>query len=171
MAEDKKKEIAVIEITEEYMKDRLYEFRGKKVMLDSDLAEIYGYETKNFKRQVKNNIAKFEGDDFMFELNDEEVENLSRCKNFTLNMGRGLNIKYKPYVFTEQGVYMLMTVLRGELAIKQSRALVKTFKKMKDYILENRDLIGQREILQLSIALMHRRTSLGNMQNFRRWRL
>ena len=72
MAEDKKKEIAVIEITEEYMKDRLYEFRGKKVMLDSDLAEIYGYETKNFKRQVKNNIAKFEGDDFMFELNDIE---------------------------------------------------------------------------------------------------
>ena len=106
MAEDKKKEIAVIEITEEYMKDRLYEFRGKKVMLDSDLAEIYGYETKNFKRQVKNNIAKFEGDDFMFELNDEEVENLSRCKNFTLNMGRGSNIKYKPYVFTEQGVYI-----------------------------------------------------------------
>ena len=51
--------------------------------------EIYGYETKNFKRQVKNNIAKFEGDDFMFELDDEEVENLSRCKNFTLNMGRG----------------------------------------------------------------------------------
>ena len=76
MAEDKKKEIAVIEITEEYMKDRLYEFRGKKVMLDSDLAEIYGYETKNFKRQVKNNIAKFEGDDFMFELTDDETENL-----------------------------------------------------------------------------------------------
>ena len=152
MAEDKKKdEIAVIEITEEYMKGRLYEFRGKKVMLDSDLAEIYGYETKNFKRQVKNNIAKFEGDDFMFELNDVEVENLSRCKNFTLNMGRGSNIKYKPYVFTEQGVYMLMTVLRGDLAIKQSRALVKTFKKMKDYILENQDLIGQREILQLSM--------------------
>ena len=63
--------------------------------------EIYGYETKNFKRQVKNNITKFEGDDFMFELNDEEVENLSRCKNFTLNAGRGSNIKYKPYVFTE----------------------------------------------------------------------
>ena len=74
-------------------------------------------------------VAKFEGDDFMFELNDEEVEKLSRCKNFTLNTGRGSNIKYKPYVFTEQGVYMLMTVLHGELAIKQSRALVKTFKK------------------------------------------
>ena len=98
MAEDKKKEIAVIEITEEYMKDRLYEFRGKKVMLDSDLAEIYGYETKNFKRQVKNNIAKFEGDDFMFELDDEEVENLSRCKNFTVqkfHLEYGKRFKYK----------------------------------------------------------------------------
>lgn len=160
MEEDNKKEIAVIEITEEYKKDRLYEFRGKRVMLDSDLAEIYGYETKNFKRQVKNNIAKFEGDDFMFELDDEEVENLSRCKNFTLNKGRGSNIKYKPYVFTEQGVYMLMTVLHGELAIKQSRALVKTFKKMKDYILENRNLIGQREILQLSMETANERVFL-----------
>ena len=165
MTEEKKEEIAVIEITEEYMKDRLYEFRGKKVMLDSDLAEIYGYETKNFKRQVKNNITKFEGDDFMFELNDEEVENLSRCKNFTLNTGRGSNIKYKPYVFTEQGVYMLMTVLRGELAIKQSRALVKTFKKMKDYILENRDLIGQREILQLSMETANNRIELNKINS------
>ena len=144
---------------------RLYEFRGEKVMLDSDLAENYGYETKNFKRQVKNNIAKFEGDDFMFELNDVEVENLSRCKNFTLNMGRGSNIKYKPYVFTEQGVYMLMTVLRGELAIKQSRALVKTFKKMKDYILENRDLIGQREILQLSMETANNRIEINKINS------
>ena len=165
MTEEKKEEIAVIEITEEYMKDRLYEFRGKKVMLDSDLAEIYGYETKNFKRQVKNNIAKFVGDDFMFELNDEEVENLSRCKNFTLNVGRGSNIKYKPYVFTEQGVYMLMTVLRGELAIKQSRALVKTFKKMKDYILENRDLIGRREILQLSMETANNRIEINKINS------
>ena len=151
MKEEKKEGITVIDVTEEYMKDRLYEFRGRKVMLDTDLAEIYGYETKNFKREVNHNIAKFEGDDFMFELTAEEVEKLSRCKNFTLKARRGSNIKYKPYVFTEQGVYMLMTVLHGDLAIKQSRALVKTFKKMKDYILENRDLIGQREMLQLSM--------------------
>ena len=69
-----------------------------------------------------------------------------------LKARREFHIKYKPYVFTEQGVYMLMTVLHGDLAIKQSRALVKTFKKMKDYILENRDLIGQREMLQLSMG-------------------
>ena len=70
--------------------------------------KFMGMSPPNFKRQVRNNITKFEGDDFMFELNDEEVENLSRCKNFTLNMVRGSNIKYKPYVFTEQGVYMLL---------------------------------------------------------------
>ena len=62
------------------------------------------FGTRKFKRKVKNNIEKFEGDDFMFELIDEEVEKLSRCKNFTLNMGGDSNIKYKPYVFTEQGV-------------------------------------------------------------------
>ena len=59
-----KTEIAVIDITEELLRERLYEFRGRKVMLDSDLAEIYGYETKNFNRQVKNNSKKFQGDDF-----------------------------------------------------------------------------------------------------------
>ena len=148
-----KTEIAVIDITEELLRERLYEFRGRKVMLDSDLAEIYGYETKNFNRQVKNNSKKFQGDDFMFELTDEETEELSRCKKFTLNIqkGRGSNIKYNPHVFTEQGIYMLMTVLRGDLAIKQSRDLVSTFKKMKDYILSNRELIGQREVMQLSM--------------------
>ena len=58
-------------------------------MLDFELAEIYGYETKNFNRQVKNNAERFEGEDFMFQLTDEEVNNLSRCKNFTLNKGSG----------------------------------------------------------------------------------
>ena len=151
--EIEKTDIAVIEVTEGYLREKMYEFRGRKVMLDSDLAEIYGYETKNFNRQVKNNSRKFQGDGFMFELTDEETEELSRCKNFTLNQkeGRGTNIKYNPHVFTEQGIYMLMTVLRGDLAIKQSRALVSTFKKMKDYILSNKGLIGQREVMQLSL--------------------
>ena len=87
----------VFVITEQSLQNKIYYIRGHKVMLDVDLAEIYGYETKNFNRQVKNNSAKFEGDDFMFQLSDEEVEELSRCKNFTLNKGkgRGSNIKYK----------------------------------------------------------------------------
>jgi len=151
----KKNELEIVEINETMLQSKIYMVRGQKVMLDVDLAEIYGYETKNFNRQVKNNQLKFEGDDFMFQLTDEEVEKLSRCKNFTLNRGngRGKNVKYNPYAFTEQGIYMLMTVLRGDLAVKQSRALVRTFKKMKDYIIENQDLIGEREYLQLLMQI------------------
>ena len=91
----------------------------------------------------------------MFRLTAKEVEELSRCKNLTLNRGtgRGSNIKYNPYAFTEQVIYMLMTVLKGELAVKQSRALIRTFKQMKDYIVENQGLIGQREFLQLSMQI------------------
>ena len=135
---------------------KIYIIRGQKVMLDFELAEIYGYETKNFNRQVNNNIEKFEGEDFMFQLTTQEVEELSRCKNFTLNRGtgRGSNIKYNPHAFTEQEIYMLMTVLKGELAVKQSKALIRTFKKMKDYIVENQDLIGKREFLQLKYGFL-----------------
>ena len=155
MTNEKKKEFEIVEINEDVLQSKIYFVRGQKVMLDVDLAEIYGYETKNFNRQVKNNQLKFEGDDFMFQLTDDEVEQFSRCKNFTLNRGtgRGKNVKYNPYVFTEQGSYMLMTVLRGDLAVKQSRALIRTFKQMKDYIIENQDLIGEREYLQLSMQI------------------
>ena len=84
MAEEKKEEIAVIEITEEYMKERIYEIRGQRVILDSDLSEIYGYTTKAFNQQVKNNIEKFD-EDFMIELTDDEVEDL-RSNFLTANL-------------------------------------------------------------------------------------
>lgn len=166
----------IIEITDASMEKMVHVIRGKQVMLDRDLAMIYGYSTKGFNQQVKNNIEKFE-EDFMFQLTDEEVKSLrwnfytsneedgsrskiltmndndgSRCKNSTLKIdGRGHNIKYAPYAFTEQGIYMLMTVLKGPLATMQSKALIRTFKKMKDYIIENQPLLGQREYLQLSL--------------------
>jgi len=84
---EEKQEIVLI--NEETIQNKIYVVRGQKVMLDVDLAEIYGYETKNFNRQVKNNCVKFEGDDFMFQLTDEELDRLSRCKNCTLNRGNG----------------------------------------------------------------------------------
>ena len=163
MAEDKKNEneIAVIEVTEEYLKDRLYMIRGKRVLLDADLAIIYGYTTKAFNQQVKNNIEKFD-QDFMFELSDEEVENL-RSKFLTANISS--KSRYNPRVFTEQGLYMLMTVLKGSLAVKQSKALIRTFKKMKDYILENRDLIGQRELLQLSMETANNKIAISKINH------
>ena len=160
MAEDKKKdEIAVIEINEEFMKQKLYEFRGCKVLLDADLAEVYGYELKAFNQQVKRNIERFQND-MMFQLSDNEVEYL-RSQFVTANISS--KSRSNPYVFTEQGVYMLMTVLKGELAVRQSIALVRTFKRMKDYILDNRDLIGQREILQLSMETANNRIEINKI--------
>ena len=161
MAEDRKAEIKIIEITEEYMKNRLYTFRGRKVMLDTDLAEIYGYTNKRFNEQVRNNIEKFDSD-FMFELTDDETENL-RTNFSTANISS--KSRYNPHVFTEQGLYMLMTVLKGSLAVKQSKALIRTFKKMKDYILENRDLIGQRELLQLSMETANNRIEISKINS------
>ncbi|ADB14072.1 hypothetical protein HMPREF0424_1167 [Gardnerella vaginalis 409-05] len=147
MAEEKKEIVIIDETT---LKSKIYYIRNQKVMLDSDLAEIYGYSTKRFNEQVKRNIEKFD-DDFMFQLTDEEVSELSRSHFATLNkaQGRGSNIKYKPYAFTEQGIYMLMTVLRGELAVKQSKALIRMFKQMKDFIVENRDFLSSKEMTQL----------------------
>ena len=161
---DKKDEIMLV--NNESLVKKIYIIRGQKVMLDFELAEIYGYETKRFNEQVKRNIEKFD-EDFMFQLTDDEVSELSRSQNATLNKsaGRGSNIKYNPHAFTEQGIYMLMTVLKGELAVKQSKALIRTFKQMKDYIVENQGLIGKREFLQLSMQIT---SNVVEMQDLRR---
>lgn len=155
---DKKDEMIVVNY--ESLVEKIYIIRGKKVILDFELAKIYGYETKNFNRQVKNNIEKFEGGDFMFRLTEEEISDL-RCKNFTSSWGGN---RYLPYAFTEQGIYMLMTVLKGELAVKQSRALIRTFKQMKDYIIENQGLIGKREFLQLSMQITSNAVEMQNLR-------
>lgn len=161
---DKKDEMMFV--SHESLVKKIYIIRGQKVMLDFELAEIYGYETKRFNEQVKRNIEKFD-EDFMFQLTDEEVSELSRSQNATLNKsaGRGSNIKYNPHAFTEQEIYMLMTVFKGELAVKQSKALIRTFKQMKDYIVENQGLIGKREFLQLSMQIT---SNVVEMQDLRR---
>ena len=143
--------IIVPELNNETIESMVYEIRGQKVMLDFELAEIYGYETKNFNRQVNNNINKFPND-FRFRLTNEEINNLVRCKNFTSRSWEHSNKggrRYLPYVFTEQGIYMLMTVLKGELATKQSIALVKAFKSMKDYIIEKQNIITTDGLIKL----------------------
>lgn len=159
---DKKDEIMLV--NQESLAEKIYIIRGQKVMLDFELAEIYGYETKRFNEQVKNNIEKFDAD-FRFQLTKEEWENLrskiSTSKSETGSGGR----RYLPYVFSEAGIYMLMTVLKGELAVKQSKALIRTFKQMKDYIVENQGLIGQREFLQLSMQIT---SNVVEMQGLRR---
>ena len=138
-----KNEIIVPELNNETIESMIYVIRGQKVMLDFELAKIYGYETKNFNRQVKNNIDKFPND-FRFILTKEEIEILVRCKNFTSRSWEHSNEggrRYLPYAFTEQGIYMLMTVLKGDLATRQSKALIRAFKQMKDYIIESNNLL------------------------------
>ena len=136
-------------LNKQIIESMIYTIRGQKVMLDSDLARIYGYSTKAFNQQVERNIEKFP-DRYIFQLKMDEIEIFLRSQNVTLKKERGKHYKYMPYVFTEQGIYMLMTVLKGDLATKQSIALIDTFKEMKDYIIENSNLSDINEILKLN---------------------
>ena len=102
------------------IQNKIYEIRGQKVMLDFDLAEMYGIETRVLKQAVRRNPKRFEGNDFMFELTKEE---LSRSQFVTLNKGRGNNFKYMPFAFTELGVAMLSSVLTQTLRSKSTETL------------------------------------------------
>jgi hypothetical protein len=105
-----------IAVAEEAIISKIYLIRGQKVMIDRDLAGLYGVETKQLKRQVRRNIDRFP-EDFMFELSDEEFKEW-RSQIGASNEGDKMGLRYAPYVFTEQGVAMLSTVLNSERAIK-----------------------------------------------------
>ena len=116
------------------IQNKIYEIRGQKVMLDYDLADLYGVETAQLKRAVRRNINRFDGEDFMFELTKEEI---SRCQIGTLNGGRGSNFKYLPFAFTELGVAMLSSVLRSETAIEINRGIMRAFVTIRQMITDN----------------------------------
>ena len=121
----------------ELIERKIYLIRNKKVMLDSDLAELYDVETKVLNQAVKRNIARFP-EDFMFQLNKEEVSGLSRSQFVTLK--RGQNIKYLPHVFTENGVAMLSSVLNSEMAIQVNIQIMRTFTKIREMLSSHKDL-------------------------------
>ena len=134
-------------IDEELLKSRIHTIRGVKVMLDADLAEIYGYSTSRFNEQVKYNIDRFD-EDFRFQLKKEELS----CLISEFSTSKRGGTRKMPYAFTEQGIYMLITVLKGERAIAQSKALIRLFKQMKDYIVaENQQLMGTAEIPEIAL--------------------
>ena len=114
------------------IQNKIYEIRGQKVMLDFDLAALYGVETGQLKRSVRRNIERFEGEDFVFEVTREE---LSRCQIGILNEGRGGNIKYLPFAFTELGVAMLSSVLHSTTAIDINRNIMRAFVSIRQYVL------------------------------------
>ena len=113
------------------IQSKIYEIRGCKVMLDSDLAEIYGIETAQLKRAVRRNIERFYGDDFMFELTKEEFEIL-RCQIGISTWG---GTRYRPFAFTELGVAMLSSVLNSKTAIELNRGIMRAFVVMRQLML------------------------------------
>ncbi len=128
--------LKVDEYEKENIKNLIYTVRGKQVMLDSDVARLFQYETKDLNRNVKNNIDRFP-EYYCFQLTNEEYKAL-RCKNFTLNEnGRGKHRKYMPYAFTEYGITMLAGLLKSEVAVNVSIKIVNTFIEMRKFIANN----------------------------------
>lgn len=150
-----------IELTQDFIKNNIYIIRGQKVMLDFDLAEIYGYETSKLNQQVKRNADKFP-DDFMFQITKDELKTIMMSQNVISRWG---GTRKLPYAFTEQGIYMLMTVLKGDLATKQSILIVRTFKAMKNYIIKNRPLLLRNEIDLLRDRVEENSNSIKEINN------
>jgi regulator of replication initiation timing len=122
-------------IPEELIMNKIFFIRGQSVMLDSSLAELYSVETKQLKRQVKRNIERFP-EDFMFELTNEELNNL-RCQIGTSSWG---GTRYLPMEFTEYGVLMLSSVLSSDKAIQANIQIMRIFARIRKMLVENTDL-------------------------------
>ncbi|MDD2451519.1 ORF6N domain-containing protein [Sulfurovum sp.] len=122
------------------IKSRIYTIRGKEVMLDENLAGLYQVELKRLNEQVKRNSERFP-DDFMFQLSEKEYENL-RSQFATSSSSHG-GRRYLPYVFTEQGVYMLSVVLKSKVAIEVSIEIMRTFAKIREFSLHYNALAKQ----------------------------
>lgn len=140
------------------IEEKIYVIRGQRVMLDSDLAEIYQVETRVLKQAVRRNRHRFP-DDFMFELSDEEIRIIdsSRSQTVILNKSetrRGRNIKYAPFAFTEHGAVMLASILNGTTAVEASIVVVRAFVKMRSILALHKDLA--KRIDQLAkVAVKH----------------
>jgi len=141
-------------LSPDFIERRIYLIRGHKVMLDSDLAELYGVETFNLNKAMKRNIRRFP-DDFMFQLTKEEAESLTfqfgmsdlRSQSGISKPGRG-GRRYLPYAFTEQGVAMLSTVLRSNRAVQVNIAIMRAFVKLREMLETHKDLAAKFDALE-----------------------
>lgn len=130
----------LIEVTASSVQNIIYTIRGQQVMLDFDLARIYGYEVKALNQQVKRNSGRFP-DDFMFQLTKEEIElvksQIVTSSDSSFFAGQTGGRRKAPYAFTEQGIYMLATVLRGDIAERQTIFIMRAFREMRRFIASN----------------------------------
>ncbi len=140
------KEVA---IPQEVIISKIYEIRGMKVMLDRDLAELYGVETRVLKQAVRRNLKRFP-EDFMFAMDKEEFENWRSQNVMSKQDKKGL--RYAPFCFTEQGVTMLSCVLNSERAVEVNVRIVRIFTKMREMLLTHKDLLLEMEQIRKKVA-------------------
>jgi len=136
-----------ISIPDEVLMNKIYMLNDTKVMLDSDLAELYQVETKVLNQAVKRNRERFP-QDFMFQLTDEQWENL-KSQNVTSSWGGRRTL---PYAFTEQGVAMLSSVLNSDVAIKMNIQIIRVFTKMREMLLTHKDLLLEMEEIRKKVS-------------------
>lgn len=136
-----------------FIENKIYEIRGLKVMLDSDLASLYEVETRRIMEQVNRNIEKFPND-FMFQLTKDEFENL-KSQNATSSWG---GTRKLPHVFTEQGVYMLATVLKSKVATEVTINIMRTFTKLREFALTYKDIVIELKNLKDDLKLNKNQT-------------
>lgn len=137
-------------VPEEAIMSKIYLIRGLKVMLDMDLAELYGVETKQLKRAVRRNLSRFPGD-FMFELTAEELANWRN--QFGTSNREKMGIRYLPYAFTEHGVLMLASVLNRERAVQVNIRIVRIFTKMREMLLAHHDIIDNLSQIEHNLSV------------------
>ncbi|MBW6460802.1 MAG: ORF6N domain-containing protein [Bacteroidales bacterium] len=136
-------------IPEEVIMSKIYLMRTQKVMLDMDLAELYGVETKQLKRAVRRNISRFPPD-FIFELTLDELANW-RSQFGTSNREK-MGMRYPPFAFSEHGVLMLASVLNSERAVQVNIHIVRIFTKMRELLLTHRDILEKLSLIEQKIA-------------------
>ncbi len=140
------KEVAM---PQEIILSKIYEIRGEKVMIDRDLAELYGVETKVLKQAVRRNTHRFP-EDFMFEMTKEEFQ-IWRSQIVT-SKSEKMGLRYAPFCFTEQGVTMLSCVLNSQRAIEVNIRIIRTFSKMREMLLTHKDLLLEMEAIRKKVA-------------------
>ena len=135
----------------------IYEIRGQKVMLDADLARLYGIETRELKQAVRRNIKRFPAD-FLIELDIEEYNAMIACSRSQIvtldKKGRGSNVKYKPFAFTELGVAMLSSVLKSETAIQANIGIMRAFSLVRQYLLTASTVSAELNELRAKVDLL-----------------
>lgn len=145
-----------ISITDENVISKIYLIRGKKVMMDRDLAEMYGVETRRLNEQVKRNEKRFPSD-FMFEMTAKELENWK--SQFATSNKENMGLRKLPNVFTEQGVAMLSSVLNSETAIEVNIQIIRIFTRMREVLLTHKDILLKLELLEKKMLKQDERTN------------